>query len=492
MDNQNNPKLPQDDNWLDELLTSPELGEELGPDEHAVTSAGLTHPKDAELERIIQETKASEPEDTPVPPQEEPFRDEEYRDTFGEGSDLAAVFSDEPMPPAPEEPESEETPPRKRRPRHKKGYGLLGIPHILATVIWLVIAIAIGMCLGRALWVCAADMLAFGRTQQAVTVIITEHDNIDTIAAKLKNAGLIEYPELFKLFVHIKGDEEELIPGEFELDMLYDYNALVNAMKPHRTALTEIEVMIPEGYTCAQLFALLEEKGVCKAADLEAYAADGELAEYWFLEGVPRGSKYCLEGYLFPDTYKFFEGDEPRRVLQKMLDAFDARFTDRMREHLATINDDFSQQLRENGYGQDYIDAHQLTLHQIVTIASIVEKETANIEHSYSIASVFYNRLANQKNYPYLQSDATVYYALGGASNEELTEEDLKVDSPYNSYTHEGIIPGPICNPGQAILNAALDPEDTDYYFFLYDSENGVHFASSYDEHIRNIQNYGG
>ncbi len=494
MDNQKNPELPEDDHWLDELLSSPEVGDELGPDEHAVSSAGLTHPNDAELERIIQETK-SQDFDAPLEPvpEEAPFRDEEYRDTFGEGADLAAVFSDEPMPETPEQApaENDGAQPRKGRPRRKKGYGLLGLPHILATFIWFAIAVTIGVCLGRTLWVCAADMLAFGRQQQSVTVTITESDNIDTIAAKLKNAGLIEYPDLFKYFVRIKGDENALIPGTFTLDTLYDYNALVNAMKPHKAAREEIKVIIPEGYTCAQIFALLEEKGVCSAADLEAYAADGKLSDYWFLEGVERGSRYCLEGYLFPDTYQFYTNDEPSHVLHKMLDAFDARFTDLMKERLVTINERFSQQLRDNGYSQEYIDAHQLTLHDIVTIASIVEKEAANIEHSYTVASVFYNRLADPKAYPYLQSDATVYYAIGGASNKELTAEDKQVDSPYNSYIYAGLIPGPISNPGQAILNAALDPENSDYYFFFYDAENGIHFAETYDEHIHNIQKYG-
>ncbi len=489
MENRPDPDLTPKDDLLESFLNEPEVEEELGPDEHAV--AGLTHPDDVQLEKIIQETKAEDwglPEEPvseePVP--EEPFRDEEYRDAFGEGEELAAVFSEKQSEPEEQKPE------RKGRPRRKKGYGLLGLPHIAAGLIWLAIAVTIGLCLGRVLWVCAADMLAFGRSDKEVVVTITDSDDVNTIAAKLKNAGLIQYPELFKLFVGIKGDENELISGTFTLNTLYDYNALVNAMKPHSSARQVTDVMIPEGYSCAQIFALLEEKGVCTVSELEEYAASGELKEYWFLEGVERGDRYCLEGYLFPDTYEFYLDDDPRHALQKMLDGFDSRFTDLMKERLSTINDHYAEKLRANGYDDGYIDAHKLTLHDVVTIASIVEKEAANIDHAYEVSSVFFNRLTNPGNYPYLQSDATVYYALGGTSNEELTAQDKQIDSPFNTYVHAGLPPRPISNPGQAVLNAALNPSETDYYFFLYDSQNGIHFAKTYDEHLANVSQYGG
>ena len=95
---------------------------------------------------------------------------------------------------------------------------------------------------------------------------------------------------------------------------------------------TEVVITIPEGYTCAQIFKLLEEKGVCSVAELEEYAANGDLGSYWFLEGVKRGSKYCLEGYLFPDTYRFYTNDTPRNALRKLLNGFDSRFTSVIKE----------------------------------------------------------------------------------------------------------------------------------------------------------------
>jgi len=382
----------------------------------------------------------------------------------------------------------------KRRPHAKRGYGLLGIPHLIATGIWLAIILGIGVSLGRIVWVCAADILAFGREEQIVQVEITASDNIDTIAEKLKQAGAIRYPQVFKFYAGLAVDEGEISTGTFTLNTLYDYHALVNAMSPYAEGREEIKVTIPEGYTCAQIFALLEEKRVCTVAELEEYAANGELGEYWFLEGVPRGDKYCLEGYLFPDTYNFYTNDTPQHALEKLLDGFDYRFTDKMIESIDAINQEYTRLMTKNGYSAEHIEANQLTIRDIVTIASMVEKETAGGSDSYMIASVIYNRLSSP-DYPYLNIDATIVYALGGKSD-PLTYADLQVDSPYNTYTEPGLPIGPISNPGRDSLYAALEPyAETDYYkyyYYVFDPSAGVHlYSETYEEHERKIAQLG-
>lgn len=516
MEDKKLPEFPDDDKWLEELLSTPELGAQIGADEQAVSAAGLTDPSDLELEKIIQETlsenwgveqeqthlpesKVSTPEEDvtpepapqttdPTPPPSVPsvFLDDEFRDTFGEGEILDQIFSDQPLPEpkaedpvAPPEPEPEpkqkeaEDPLEKGRPKKRPGYGLLGLPHIAATVIWLAIIIAIGVSVGRMAWLCVADVLAFGRGPRSVTLTIEQTDTIDDIAQKLKDAELISYPELFKLYADLSGAMEDIRPGTYFLNppeelteeemIVYDYMALVSAMSPHSSGLTVVEdLRIPEGYTCAQIFQLLEDNNVCTVAELEAYAASGELDDYWFLEGMTRGDKYCLEGYLFPNTYDFYENDEPERVLEKMLDAFDASFTDVMKQKLEGLD----------GY----------TIREVVIIASMIEKEAANDLESFTVSSVIYNRLRNADAYPYLNIDATIVYALGGKA--DLTEEDLQVDSPYNTYTNKGLPPGPISNPSQNSIAAALDPEDTNYYFYAFDpSTQEHHFSSTYAEH---------
>lgn len=455
MDKQNH----NNDNWIDDILGPQEPSDQLGPDEAAIRSAGLTHPDDWELEKILAEDW-SEPEE--------------------------AVQNDEPaVESAPEEVPNDDKPPKKH-----KLFNFQGLPHLFSTLIWILLIVVVGFSLGRILWVCCAEVMAFGKQDHKVTVTISAEDNISQVAQKLDNAKLIRYPGLFKFFATATGKDENIGAGTYTLNATLDYNAMINAMS-YSGSREIVEIMFPEGYTCAQIFALLEEKKVCTVADLEKYAASGELADYWFLDGVERGSKYCLEGYLAPDTYKFYTGDEPRRVLEKFLNEFDDRFTDIMKEDFETLQYNHMVKMSNEGYSNDYINTHKLTVHNVLTVASMVEKETSSTSESFDIASVFYNRLAAGDT---LGSDATVHYAIGDYFIEkaELSAADLAVDSPYNTRKNTGLPPGPICNSGTYALYAALDPNDTSYKFFVYDSEAGEHlFSNTYDEHLSKVQELG-
>lgn len=497
MDYRNDPEYSGEEGWLDQVLPPQEMAEEIGPDESAIYTPGLIHPDDAELERIMEESREAYAEQEISAVNPAAFYDDSLiGQTPTAGAGYPEVYSQEAAPVQPYEqdqyvdyPEEEpeyDMPVRKRRPRRKPGYGFFGLPHLIATVIWLAIIVAIGVSLGRLAWICAADMLAFGREDKVVVFEVTTADTLDTVAENLKTAGLIRYPSLFKFFVGLKDAEEEISTGTFTLNTMYDYNALVNSMSPFAEGRETIDLTVPEGYTCAQIFALLEEKNVCSVADLEAYAIDGELNDYWFLEGVERGSKYCLEGYLFPDTYEFYTNDSPRHALEKFLDGFDYRFTDKMKENMAVMQETFSEMMRENGFDEDYIAAHQLTVNDFITIASMVEKETAGGDDSNKVASVIYNRLTNPE-YPYLNIDATIVYALGGKTD-PLTLDDLQIDSPYNTYTRTGLPAGPIANPGRHSIYAVLEPyADASYhayYYYAYDPDEGVHhYSKTLEEH---------
>lgn len=500
MDNERkDAQQPQDENWLDEILGASTSTKEIGPDEHAVSSAGLTHPNDLELERILSELaqdKQPQPEAAKQTPASADFTQQftPPQEETPEADKAVPVQIPEEVP-APEKRKKTNTASaRKGRPKPKKGYGLLGIPHILSTFIWLGIIITVGVSLGRTLWVCCADLMAFGKESQQVTITITENDDISSISQKLGNAGLIRYPGLFKLFAEVTGKEDNISAGTFTLNSQFDYNAMINAMGTHSPSREEVTIMFPEGYTCAQIFQLLADKGVCSVAELEEYAANGELDDYWFLEGVERGSKYCLEGYLFPDTYTFYSNDDPERVLEKFLDTFDTRFTDLMKSKLEPLNKHLASVLSSRGYSKDYIEAHKITIREIVIIASMIEKETSGDEESYTISSVIYNRLTNPSNYPHLNIDATLIYALDGNIDPEtgktkpLTQEDLKMDHPYNTYVQTGLIPGPISNPGRNSIDAALDPLDSSYYFYVFNPKAGMHlFAKTRAEHENNV-----
>lgn len=452
------------------LLHAPELREEITADDHAMDSHDLTHPSEME----------------------EPAADEGFRAEGTDDGEFNAMFSGEAT--GSEVAASDkQRPVRKGRPKRKKGVGLLGIPHLLATVIWLMIIVAIGTSLGRMIWVYAADALAFGRESKKVTVTITSSDTNEDIADKLHKAGLIRYPGLFELYAGLAVDEGEIVPGTYELDTIYDYMALVVQMSNRSSSRETLEVLIPEGLNCRQIFELLEEKKICTVAELEEYAASGELEEYWFLEGVERGDKYCLEGFLFPDTYEFYVGSSARHALEKMLSGFEYRYTEEIHGQLVTLNERLSEMMRNKGCSEEYIAGHQLSLRDMITVASLIEEETASVTESATIASVIYNRLTEDQEYErYLGIDATIIYALG-EHKEELTAEDLAIDSPYNTRLYAGLVPGPISNPGLDSIKAALDPADSDFYYYVLDPDSHLHdFSKTYEEHEEKVEKYRG
>lgn len=505
--------------WLNELLTEQTTDSEIGADHQAMDAAGLRPA--GEVEQRLPLTPAAASSEAQL--SQETFHDDEFLDTFGEGADLAQIIDEvhgdgladnsslTPVsatqavtPSTPEQNLSEkrsnmpettsENACKKGRPKRKTGYGLFGIPHLISTAIWLALILIIGVSAGRMIWLCATDVLAFGREPITATVVIEENDSIEEIALKLREAGLIRYTGLFELYADLTDAQDEIRPGTYSFNasddeerIVYDYMALKSAMSPSAGRTIIADLRIPEGYTCAQIFQLLEEKNVCTVKELEDYSINGELNDYWFLEGVDRGDKYCLEGYLFPDTYDFYENDDPERVLEKMLNAFNTSFTDQMRDDLNFLNTILEEKLRDRGYGDDYIKENRITIRKAVIIASMIEKETANNAESFTISSVIYNRLTNAGNFPYLNIDATLVYALGGKA--ELTEQDKKLESPYNTYTSKGLPPGPISNPSQNSLAAALQPEETDYYYYAYNPGTEEHkFSKTYEEHLEFLE----
>lgn len=503
MDNKNFPE--QEDEILpEELMDEPEILEEISDEDDAITeeialsvmeifqeeenttlseeeseTEDLTMVMNAvehteELRqpfdlRVLDDPELDEPEEEeslpPAPVQQEIFRDEEFHEAFGDGEEFDEIFNapveEEPIP-------AHDRPARKGRPRRRHSEFLFGIPQLAVTCVWIALILAIGVTLGRMAWACAADVLAFGKEPKAVTITVYESDTVDDIIEKLHQGGLIRYPGLFRIYADLAIDEGEIKPGIWDLNTIYDYHALVSMMSPSSN-MEEVEVLIPEGYTCRQIFALLEENRVCTAVDLAAYAANGELDAYWFLEGVNRGQENCLEGYLFPDTYKFYRNDSPRSVLQKMLNNFDNRVTEEMRSQLDSLNANVTE--------------GTFSMHDVIIVASLIEKETSSNDESPKIASVIYNRLFNWGNTPpYLNIDAALVYALDGKT--DLTAEDTRIDSPYNTYTNTGLTPGPISNPGLASVKAALNPADTNYYFYVLDPAAGNHkFSTTLDEH---------
>ncbi len=458
MDNKNtNPPSGDDTSWLDELLASSDYGE----DAIADLSQSV---EDMELERIIRSIKDEDSnvwESSPAEPAEPVYEAPVVPKPAFENPEIVAQVTwedDETI--LPEEPEEElmVESDRKVRPKQKNGYGLFGLPHLASVLIWIGIVAICGISLGRLLWICATDVLAFGREDRVTTITITNSDvgNIDAIADKLYNAGLIQYRELFRFYASLSSADEKISAGTFELNTKFDYNALVKGMSATSSYRETVTVTIPEGYTCAQIFALLEEKGVCTVAELEAYEVQ---SDYWFLVGSNSDAEYPLEGFLFPDTYDFYISDSPKGVFRRFLARFDDIFTDELKA---------------------YVQSSKYSLYEIMIVASMIEKESAGSSENYDISSVIYNRLNNAASHPYLNIDATIVYAQGGYS--EVINKDL--DSPYNTYKYKGLPPTPICNPSLLSIQAALAPTDTKYYYYALDPSTGLHhFSKTYAEH---------
>ena len=384
--------------------------------------------------------------------------------------------------------QTQRRPPAKRRPKRKKDYNFFGLPQILSTGVWLAMIVFIGVTMGRFLWVCAADVLAFGRDDKQVVVEITEEDDMDSIIAQLQEKGLIRYPWLFQVYADLTDAQEDIELGSFTLNTNYDYHALVNEMSSSGSRV-EVTVQIPDGYNCRQIFKLLEEKGVASVESLEEFAASGELSSYWFLEDVERGDKYCLEGFLFPDTYNFYQGGGAEHAITKLLNGFNNKFNEDMQTLLDALNKDLAATMRSNGKSDDYVVENMLTVQELITVASLIEKEAASAKESPNIASVIYNRLYDWGSNPrYLNIDAAIVYVTG--NNKKI---DTSIDSPYNTYLNTGLTPTPIANPGMSSIEAALKPNDTNYYYYVLNPETGNHvFASSYDEHAANVAKFSG
>ena len=350
MDNHKDNLAPENENpeWLERLLngtdapwehdyTSNENNKSATPSENTRKTPSVANtddPLDAELERILMENWSdTEPAPEAVEKEVNIFDDDfefdallaaDALDKESEDPSVPVDISEfEPDLSANEQEEDTEPEeyvqvteiPRKGRPKRQSGYGLLGIPHIISTAIWLILIVAIGVSLGRTLWVCCADLMAFGKDDRTVSITVTEDDDIDSISEKLGKADLVRYPNLFKFFAKVTHKDDNIGVGTFTLNSQLDYNAMINAMYDYGPEQQVVTLMFPEGYNCAQIFKLLEDNGVCTAAALEEYCMNGELNDYWFLEGISRDFKYCLEGYLAPDTYKFYVDGKPHRQI---------------------------------------------------------------------------------------------------------------------------------------------------------------------------------
>lgn len=305
---------------------------------------------------------------------------------------------------------------------------------------------------------------------EEVTFVIESGTHSSTIADKLEEAGLIRNAMVFKYYLRFIGEGHRFQAGEYAIPPGITLDELIEKFNNGDTVQADmIRFTLPEGFTVEQIAEVLDTTGLATQEQFLQLMSDPSLFADTLVSNIPESQdyKYALEGYIFPETYEVTVDSTPEDVIRRTLNELDRK--------LSTLPEDWEQQL----------DVLGVTFHEMLTIASLVEREVVVDSERALVAGVIYNRL---KNNHLLQIDASVQYALGEHQNRVLNE-DLEVDSPYNTYENVGLPPGPIASPGIKSIEAALYPQETDYMFYVTkkDGTSEHYFAVTYQEHQANI-----
>ena len=306
-----------------------------------------------------------------------------------------------------------------------------------------------------ALWVYHALQPVNG-TGENRNFVVDGGASLNQVAGDLENAHIIRSSTLFRLAGRFMGYDHLIKTGEYRLSAAMSPLKILETLKDGR--IVTHSITIPEGFNLRQIAELMEQKGFSDKASFNEQTRDGSLTARLDLSGD------TLEGYLYPDTYRFRRNEDARKIIDVMVKRF--------REMVSPM----AARIKDSG----------MTLHQVITLASIVEKETGSPEERPMIASVFLNRLKKNMR---LESDPTVIYGIRNF-NGNLTKRDLKTETPYNTYVIKGLPPGPIANPGLASILAVLNPAKSNYYYFV-SKNNGTHyFSKTLKEHNRAVRRF--
>ncbi|MDD5039953.1 MAG: endolytic transglycosylase MltG [Patescibacteria group bacterium] len=291
---------------------------------------------------------------------------------------------------------------------------------------------------------------------------------VKEIAAQLEQGGYIRSQFWFEAYVYLKRSGSKFIAGNYLLERDMSMRDVVRVLTSNTQA-PEEWIKITEGWTAKEIAVYLESLGIVNQSEFLSASAQTDIStlipekQYAVLADKP--SSMGLEGYLFPDSYRVFKDATAADIIERMLDNMEVKFTAEMYNAARTGD---------------------MSVFQIITLASILEKEVRSYEDRQIAAGIFYSRM--NQGIP-LQSDATVNY-ITGKNTIQPSRDDTEVDNPYNTYQNRGLPPGPICNPSLDAIQAALNPEKTDYLYFLTKPDGTTVFSKTYDEHLLNKQKY--
>lgn len=296
-----------------------------------------------------------------------------------------------------------------------------------------------------------------------ITVTIPSGANSNKIGAILEEKHLIRNKTMFKLYSKINGLDSKYKAGTYDISSSMDVKAISEILRNGKGFAETVKFTIPEGYEVRMIIDRLVELGLGEREKYEDLMKKADF-DYSFIKPIKR-EEGKLEGYLFPDTYEVYKSSDEKEIIKKMLSRFDTIF-----------NDEYKKRAEEL----------KMSIDEVITLASIIEREAKLEKDRKIISSVFHNRL---KNKMLLQSCATIQYILK-ERKEVLLYKDLEVKSPYNTYKNPGLPPGPIASPGLKSIEAALYPDDTDYLYFFALNDGSHVFSKTFKEHIQAQNKY--
>jgi len=300
--------------------------------------------------------------------------------------------------------------------------------------------------------------VSVGENTQTIILSIPPGATLKKISKDLQSLSLIRNASAFRLLANIRQKQTHIQVGEYELNQSMLPMDILKAITSGKTVLHP--VTIPEGYRISEIAELLTET---ISINKEIFIKETRNED--LLNKLNITSK-SLEGYLFPETYHFSKHTSEKKIIQTMLNTFQQRMKTKKIQH--------------------QIQSSDMSLHEIITLASLIEKETGMNGERKHISSVFHNRLKRKMR---LQTDPTVIYAIENFDG-NIRKKDLNIDSPYNTYRHKGLPPGPIASPGIKSIVAALNPIKTSHLYFVSKKDGSHQFSSSLKEHNRAVQKY--
>ena len=386
-----------------------------------------------------------------------------------ESDDFSAEIEEEPLTRPEPELVREEKAPSKAQSSGKKKNRWNTLYNSLVTVIWVSAVLAVSVFIASFALSSINDLVGFSKESREYEIVIPEGATLGEIADILKEKGVIDEPFAFEVYARVKNMQERLAPGTYTLNSNLGYDQIFQALRKKDTAKETISLTFYEGMTVTDIAQKLDENGVCDYDEFMA-AVDTEVFEYEF-ESMMGTSEYIYhkwEGYLFPDTYEFYLNTSPRSVMAKFIDNFNSKITAQYYDRMQELG---------------------MSLDEVITMASVIQSEAATETDMKLVSSVFHNRLESGSGLPYLQSDVTYFYYRDEI--EPYVSDDEELDNAYHTsydtYYKKGLPVGPICNPGITAIEAALYPENSNYYYFVTDAEGTFYYASTLAEHEANI-----